>query len=64
MGQCLATLSTDNHGCGKSVRVLLLTDSGAFAGTEQHMLTLAVALQNQDQRVYVGCPNGSPLAIR
>jgi glycosyltransferase involved in cell wall biosynthesis len=46
------------------MRVLLLTDSDAFAGTEQHMLTLAVALQNQDQQVYVGCPNGSPLAIR
>jgi glycosyltransferase involved in cell wall biosynthesis len=46
------------------VRILLLTDSDAFAGTEQHMLTLAVALQNQDQQVYVGCPNGSPLSMR
>ncbi len=46
------------------MRILLFTDSDAFAGTEQHMLTLAVALQNQDQQVYVGCPNGSPLAIR
>jgi glycosyltransferase involved in cell wall biosynthesis len=46
------------------VRILLLTDSDAFAGTEQHMLTLAVALQNQEQLVYVGCPNGSPLSIR
>jgi glycosyltransferase involved in cell wall biosynthesis len=46
------------------MRVLLLTDSDAFAGTEQHMLTLAVAMQNLDQQVYVGCPNGSPLAIR
>jgi glycosyltransferase involved in cell wall biosynthesis len=46
------------------MRVLLLTDSDAFAGTEQHMLTLAVAMQNLDQQVYVGGPNGSPLAIR
>jgi glycosyltransferase involved in cell wall biosynthesis len=46
------------------MRVLLLTDSDAFAGTEQHMLTLAVALQNLDQQVFVGCPIGSPLAIR
>jgi glycosyltransferase involved in cell wall biosynthesis len=46
------------------VRILLLTDSDAFAGTEQHMLTLAVALQKQDQQVYVGCPIGTPLAVR
>jgi glycosyltransferase involved in cell wall biosynthesis len=44
--------------------ILLLTDSDAFAGTEQHMLTLAVALQNQQQQVYVGCPSGSPLETR
>jgi glycosyltransferase involved in cell wall biosynthesis len=41
-----------------------MTDSDAFAGTEQHMLTLAVALQNQDQQVFIGCPSGSPLAKR
>ncbi len=46
------------------MKILLLTDSDAFAGTEQHMLTLAVALQNQDQQVYVGCPIGTPLAVR
>lgn len=46
------------------MRILLLTDSDAFAGTEQHMLTLAVALQNQQQQVYVGCPSGSPLETR
>ena len=44
--------------------ILLLTDSDAFAGTEQHMLTLAVELQNQNQQVYVGCPSGSPLDTR
>ena len=46
------------------MNILLLTDSDAFAGTEQHMLTLAVALQNQQQKVYVGCPSGSPLETR
>jgi glycosyltransferase involved in cell wall biosynthesis len=46
------------------VRILLLTDSDAFAGTEQHMLTLAVALKIQDQQVYIGCPSGGPLANR
>jgi glycosyltransferase involved in cell wall biosynthesis len=46
------------------MNILLLTDSDAFAGTEQHMLTLAVALQNQQQQVYVGCPSGSPLETR
>lgn len=46
------------------MRVLLLTDSDAFAGTEQHILTLAQALQTKSQQVYVGCPKGSPLAIR
>ena len=48
----------------RKMRVLLLTDSDAFAGTEQHMLTLAVALQNQEQTVYVGCPRNSPLESR
>ena len=64
MGQCFAFVQKNHFGCDFVVRILLLTDSDAFAGTEQHMLTLAVALQNQNQQVYVGCPNGSPLAIR
>ena len=64
MGKRVATLSTNNHGCVYLVRILLLTDSDAFAGTEQHMLTLAVALKIQDQQVYIGCPSGSPLANR
>jgi glycosyltransferase involved in cell wall biosynthesis len=46
------------------VRILLLTDSDAFAGTEQHMLTLAVALRNAGQEVYVGSPEASPLSVR
>jgi glycosyltransferase involved in cell wall biosynthesis len=46
------------------VRIFLLTDSDAFAGTEQHMLSLAVALRNAGQEVYVGSPEGSPLSAR
>jgi glycosyltransferase involved in cell wall biosynthesis len=46
------------------MRILLLTDSDAFAGTEQHMLTLAVALKGAGQEVYVGSPEGSPLSVR
>jgi glycosyltransferase involved in cell wall biosynthesis len=46
------------------MRILLLTDSDAFAGTEQHMLTLAVALTDAGQEVYVGSPKGSPLSVR
>lgn len=44
------------------MRILLLTDSDAFAGTEQHMLTLAVALKDAGQEVYVGSPDASPLS--
>jgi glycosyltransferase involved in cell wall biosynthesis len=44
--------------------VLLLTDSDAFAGTEQHMLALAIALNREGHAVYVGSPSGSPLANR
>lgn len=64
MEQCIKYISTDCCGCGQQVNILLLTDSDAFAGTEQHMLTLAVALQSQGVMVYVGCPSGSPLAGR
>lgn len=46
------------------MRILLLTDSDAFAGTEQHMLTLAVALRNADHDVLVGSPEASPLSLR
>ncbi len=44
------------------MNIILLTDSVAFAGTEQHMVTLSVALQNLGHVVYVGCPNRSPLS--
>ena len=46
------------------MRVLLLIDSDAFAGTEQHLLTLAVTLRDAGQEVYVGSPKGSPLSAR
>ena len=46
------------------MRVFLLTDSDAFAGTEQHMLALATALTREGHVVYVGSPSGSPLAER
>lgn len=46
------------------MKILLLTDSDAFAGTEQHMLSLATALSREGQLVYVGSPSGSPLAKR
>ena len=46
------------------MRVLLLTDSDAFAGTEQHLITLAVALRDAGQEVYVGSPEASPLSVR
>lgn len=44
---------------------LLLTDSDAFAGTERHMLELALGLKRQGIRgVRVACPKVSPLAER
>ena len=46
------------------MRVLLLTDSDAFAGTEQHMLALSVGLTREGHAVYVGSPGGSLLAER
>jgi len=46
------------------VRALLLTDSDVFAGTERHVLDLAVGLQLRGWPVVVGCPAGSPLAAR
>ena len=46
------------------MRVLLLTDSDVFAGTEQHILTLATALRDAGQEVYVGSPVASPLSVR
>lgn len=48
------------------IEVALVTDSDVFAGTERHMLDLAVALREADQNVAVTmiCPKPSPLAER
>lgn len=42
-------------------RVLLLTDSAAFAGTERHMLDLARGLAASGSDVWLGAPDGAPL---
>ncbi|HWE03301.1 MAG TPA: glycosyltransferase family 4 protein [Tepidisphaeraceae bacterium] len=45
-------------------RVLLLTDADMFAGTERHMLDLAVGLRDVGILPAVGCPTQSPIAER
>ena len=45
-------------------RVLLFTDSDAFAGTERHILDLAASLPAQGVGVGIACPAPSPLAER
>ncbi len=44
------------------MKILLLTDADAFAGTERHMLALALGLRQREVDVALGCPAGSPLA--
>jgi glycosyltransferase involved in cell wall biosynthesis len=46
------------------MRVLLLTDADAFAGTERHMLDLAIALREVGVLPTLSCPAGAPLAQR
>ncbi len=46
------------------LRVGLLTDADAFAGTERHMLDLAVGLRSAGADVRLLCPGASPLADR
>jgi glycosyltransferase involved in cell wall biosynthesis len=48
----------------KDMRVLLLTDADAFAGTERHMLDLAVALRDVGVVPTLSCPADAPLAKR
>jgi len=45
------------------MRVLLLTDSNVFAGTERHILELARGLQDRNIFVAIGCPADSPLVL-
>jgi glycosyltransferase involved in cell wall biosynthesis len=46
----------------RALRVLLFTDADVFAGTERHMLDLAVGLRAEGVTVMIGCPTPSPLA--
>lgn len=46
------------------MRILLWTDSKGFAGTERHCLDLAQGLEAIGVSVLVGCPRGSPLAMK
>ena len=49
---------------GYSFHVGLVTDSSAFAGTERHILDLALGLRELGSEVSICCPEGSPLACR
>lgn len=46
------------------LKVALFTDSDVFAGTERHILDLAVALKRQGREVMVACPALGVLAQR
>jgi glycosyltransferase involved in cell wall biosynthesis len=46
------------------MRILLLTDSNVFAGTERHILDLAAALTAAGAKAAVAAPSPSPLADR
>jgi glycosyltransferase involved in cell wall biosynthesis len=48
----------------KPMRVLLLTDSDVFAGTERHILEVAEGLRACGVDVMVGCPEPSVLGAR
>ena len=48
----------------RRTRVLLLTDSDVFAGTERHILELAEGLRQCGVAVTIGCPRPSALAER
>jgi len=45
-----------------SPRILLFTDADVFAGTERHILDLALALRDQSVAVHIASPSPSPLA--
>ncbi|MCL5945326.1 MAG: glycosyltransferase, partial [Planctomycetes bacterium] len=46
------------------MNIILFIDADVFAGTERHILDLAVALTALDQNVTVACPVPAPLADR
>lgn len=45
-----------------AMKILLLTDSDAFAGTERHILDLAKGLRDESVDAIIGCPEKTPLA--
>lgn len=45
-------------------RILLLTDSDVFAGTERHILSLATELIGKSHAACIACPGHAPLAER
>lgn len=49
---------------GSPPRILLLTDSDVFAGTERHILELAHGMRELGVPVHIGCPNPSVLGTR
>jgi glycosyltransferase involved in cell wall biosynthesis len=49
---------------GNFLHIGLVTDSDAFAGTERHILDLAIGLRNKGSEVDIICPVKSPLASR
>jgi len=55
---------THNDTAENLVRVVLLTDSDVFAGTERHMLELARSLRDAGVQVTVACPSPGALAER
>ena len=46
----------------EKIKIALFTDADVFAGTEQHMLTLAMGLNEQHVSVRIACPSPSPLS--
>lgn len=52
------------EGGSQPPRVLLLTDSDVFAGTERHLLELAEGLRELRVPVRIGCPHPSVLGTR
>ncbi|MEM1108220.1 MAG: glycosyltransferase family 4 protein [Planctomycetota bacterium] len=56
------TISTQERAADKPLRVLLIVDADTFAGTERHVLDLALGLKGLGVDAHIGCPVPSPLA--
>lgn len=46
------------------LKIALFTDADVFAGTERHILDLALALRDEGCAVEIACPGGGVLAHR